>query len=59
MSLNSIFIALFTSASLFASALFADDLAPNKIDVHLLRPTYSEGVLRTDCGGVITSDDPG
>ncbi len=57
MSLNSIFIALFTSASLFASALFADDLAPNKIDVHLLRPTYSEGVLRTDCGGVITSDD--
>lgn len=30
---------------------------PEKIDVHLLEPTYCDGVLRTEKGGVISAED--
>ncbi len=61
MSLNKLCLTLITLACCGTFLLCAEEESPDpnsfKIDVHLLRPTYCEGVLRTENGGIITAED--
>lgn len=62
MSLNNPLLKFLTACFLCCSfSLYSDDPLDtsnaSKIDVHLLRPTFCDGVLHTECGGIITADD--